>query len=290
MKKSILFICLVAISFAFTSDKPAYKIFTSSGVETSYGEILEKALEADVVFFGELHNNPIAHWMEYELTVDMHKALGEKLVLGAEMYEADDQVIMDEYLAEKYSYKKYKVEMKLWNNDATDYLPLLDFAKENDLEFVATNVPRRYANLVFNRGLEALDSLTDEAKKWIAPLPINYDPTLPAYVEMMEMMGGHGGDNLPKAQAIKDATMAHFINNKLSKKDLKEGAKFLHYNGSYHSDNYQGIVWYLQKLNPKLKILVISSVEQPKVDKLNEEFFNVADYLICINESMTKTY
>jgi hypothetical protein len=79
-------------------------------------------------------------------------------------------------------------------------------------------------------------------KSWIAPLPIPYDSTLPGYVKMIEMMGGHGGANMPKAQASKDATMAHF-----SLKAWKPGKLLIHYNGAYHSDYYEGIMWYLKR-------------------------------------------
>lgn len=64
-------------------------------------------------------------------------------------------------------------------------------------------------------GFEGLDSLDAAAKTYIAPLPVAYDAELPGYKSMIEMMGGQGGhvnENLPKAQAVKDATMAYFIN------------------------------------------------------------------------------
>ena len=84
---------------------------------------------------------------------------------------------------------------------------------------------------------------------FIAPLPIEYDPELPCYKNMLKMMHmpgmkGKTNTNIPKAQAIKDATMAHFININLNKR-----LKLLHFNGSYHSDNKEGILWYLKKLN-----------------------------------------
>jgi hypothetical protein len=65
--------------------------------------------------------------------------------------------------------------------------------------FSATNIPRRFASLVFKNGFEALDKLSDEEKNWISPLPILYDATLPGYVKMVEEMCGHGGENLSKA-------------------------------------------------------------------------------------------
>ena len=129
---------------------------------------------------------------------------------------------------------KFEDEARLWQNHKTDYKPLLQFAFEQGIRFVATNVPRRYANLVYRKGFEGLDSLSDEAKKYLPPLPVAYDPELPGYKSMREMgQMGHGkvSDNLPKAQAIKDATMAHFI-----LKNWSAGKQLLHFNGAYHSD------------------------------------------------------
>ena len=63
-------------------------------------------------------------------------------------------------------------EGKVWKNYKTDYAPMVAFAKENNLPFIATNVPRRYANVVARNGLEGLNDLDDLAKSYIAPLPI----------------------------------------------------------------------------------------------------------------------
>jgi uncharacterized iron-regulated protein len=161
---------------------------------------------------------------------------------------------------------------------------LVDFAKENKYKTVASNVPRRYASMVYKGGFGVLDTLENNEKEWIAPLPITYDATLPGYVKMLEMMGGHGGENLPKAQAVKDATMAYFILKNLSKESL-----IIHYNGAYHSDNYEGIMWYLKKENPELKILTITSVSTTDVTKFDSDA-SKADFVIQVSENMTKTY
>ena len=102
---------------------------------------------------------------------------------------------------------------------------------------------------------------------------------------MMKMMGEHSSPNMPKAQASKDATMAYFINA-----NLKDGSTFIHYNGSYHSDNFEGISWYLKKYNPNLQIITISSVEQRDISKLDKENYNKADFILVIDEDLTKTY
>mgnify|MGYP000256467456 CR=1 FL=1 len=68
---------------------------------------------------------------------------------------------------------------------------MVEFAKVNQLKFVASNVPRRYANVTFKKGLAGLNDLSEEAKKYIAPLPIKTDLTISCYKEMLEMGGGN---------------------------------------------------------------------------------------------------
>ena len=80
------------------------------------------------------------------------------------MFETDNQLILDEYMADLISEEKFEEEARLWKNYKTDYKPLVLFAKNHHLEFIATNIPRRYANSVFKKGLAVLDSLSDEAK------------------------------------------------------------------------------------------------------------------------------
>lgn len=289
--KSFLKISLVLVAFVLMSmkgDNPAYMLFNSNGKNTNFKNLVKDAADADIIFFGEQHNNPIAHWLQLELTEELYSQKQENLVLGAEMFESDNQLILDEYLSGQIKTKNFEDEARLWNNYKTDYKPLVEFAKEKNLPFIATNIPRRYASLVNKKGFEGLDSLSNEAKKWIAPLPVNYDPEVNCYKSMIEMMGGMGGhvtENIPKAQAIKDATMAHFILENRS-----EGKTFLHYNGSYHSDDFEGIVWWLKQAKPDLNILTITTVEQDTISELSEESFGVADYIIAVPSDMTKTY
>ena len=328
MKKNLIVLLLTAVTMmSFTSDKPAYILYDQDGKEVKYAKMLKEMEGADIVFFGELHTDPIAHWMQFELTKALYNKKKEALVMGAEMFEADGQLILDEYLGGLYPTKKYEAEMRLWDNYKTDYKPVVEFAKENGIPFVATNIPRRYASMVNAGGFEALEQLSSEALSYIAPLPIAYDPEVKCYKDMLDMglmgkpkakeapagmkeapkemgeapkgMGeapkgmpaAHGKampsmsmENLPKAQAAKDATMAHFILENWS-----AGKLMFHFNGSYHSNNYQGIIWHLLKENKDLKIVTINTVLQEKIETLDEENLNTADYIICVPESMTRT-
>ncbi|UMB52671.1 ChaN family lipoprotein [Lutibacter sp. A64] len=284
MRKQLVFFLVIIFSgVVFAQNKPAYKLYNAKGKKVSYKKMIKKMSKADVVLFGEYHNNPIIHWLQYEATKDL--SVENKLILGAEMFEADNQNELNNYLSGAIDAKALDTVARLWNNYKTDYKPLVDFAKDNKLKFIATNIPRRYASLVFRGGFEALEELTDDEKTWIAPLPIAYDKTLPGYVKMKEMMGGHGSDNLPKAQAVKDATMGYFILENLQDKKL-----FVHYNGSYHSDNYEGIYWYLKKGNPNLQISTVSVIEQENIKKFDTENKLKADFIIVVPSTMTKTY
>jgi uncharacterized iron-regulated protein len=244
--------------------------------------MLNAAGDAEVVFFGELHDNSLIHWLQLELTKDL--AEKHSLVLGAEMIEADNQKQLDQYLKGEINQKVFDSTARLWPNHKTDYKPLVDFAKEKHFPFIATNVPRRYARQVNKQGLESLNDLDAKEKQWIAPLPIAYDANLPGYVEMMKMMGEHATPNMPKAQAIKDATMGYFI-----AKNLKPGTIFVHYNGTYHSNNFEGINWYLKRAKPAVKIMTIAAVSQNDVSKLEKENLNLADFILVVDEDMTKT-
>lgn len=285
MKKFLLLTLLAFTLMAFKNDKPTYQLFDTEGKKVRYEKMLKEMADADVVFFGELHNNPICHWLQLELTKDLYTEKNGELVLGAEMFERDNQLILSEYLEDKISKSSYEKEARLWPNYATDYAPLVEFAKDSSLFFVATNVPRRYASVVYKKGFEGLEELEPEALTYFAPLPIAFDPTLPGYVKMTEMAGGHGGANLPKAQAIKDATMAYSIAAYAGGEKL-----FIHYNGTYHSDNFEGILWYLNQYKPGLKIVTIASVEQENIDKLDDENMNKGTFILAIPASMTKTH
>ena len=283
MKKLTFSIFLFATIISVAQDKKAYQIFDKKGKKSSYEKVLKASEKTDVVLFGEIHDNSLVHWLQLEFTKDL--AQRKPLVLGAEMLEADNQKQLDQYLKGEINQKQLDSSARLWKNYKTDYKPLVDFAKDKKINFIATNVPRRYASLVFKKDLVALDSLSALEKSWIAPLPIEFDINLPGYKGMMSMQGGHAGEKMPKAQAIKDATMAYFIN-----KNRKENSVFIHYNGTYHSDNFEGINWYLRKLDAGIKIVTIATVEQKDITKLEAEHYNKADFILVIDEDVTKTY
>lgn len=287
MTKKYLFPFLIAFLATFSlaaQHKAAYALFNSQGKKINYSKLIKKLDGVDIVFFGESHNNSIAHWLQLELVKDRFKR--DRIQLGAEMFEADNQEALNHYLTGNIDQKEFDTVVRFWKNYKTDYKPIVEFAKENHLDFIATNIPKNLANAVYKKGgFKVLDTISDIEKQWVAPLPITFKADLSQYQNMLEMMGDHGSIEMVKAQASKDATMAHFIS-----KNFKKDHQFIHLNGSYHSDYYQGIMWYLQRERPLLKIVTITTVEQDQIRKLDKEQLQKADYILCVDQSVTKTY
>ena len=286
----LILMCLFQTSQLFSQDKPAYVIYNSNGKKTTFENLVESTENKELVLFGEFHDNPISHWLQMELTKEMYEEVGPHLQLGFEMFEQDQQELLSQYLLGNLTAKQFKDTMRLWPNYETDYEPLIEFAKTNKLFCVASNVQRKYASLLFKKGRKALDTLSLTIKSQMAPIDFIVDTTLSQYKEVYTMgghMGVNMGMNMVESQAFKDATMAQFI---MANPGRKDGTVHLHFNGAFHSDFHQGILWYVQQKQANIRVLTISTVTQEDVRKLEKEHLGRADFIICVPESMTRTH
>lgn len=286
---SVLFFCGVMLN---AQELKSYQIYNQAKKAVSFGEMIQALSKYDVVLFGEFHDVSIVHWLELKTAEALYQKKGKKLVLGAEMFERDNQTGIDRYLKGEINSEQLADSVRLWKNYETDYRPILDFAKAKNLKFVATNIPRRYAKLVAYNGLDTLMHLPEIDKNYISKLPIEVDMETPGYLEMKKLMEAHAGPNLMNfigAQAIKDATMAESILENQKGKQL-----FLHFNGNYHSKDYGGIYWWLKKQKGWLENLKVAVISVAKSEDSNLTFPNeekiIVDYTIVIPSDMTKTY
>ncbi len=286
IKNTILFIFFMLLSAYNHAQVLTHQVFDGEGNVVDLDQVLKASSAAELIFFGELHNNSIAHWIQLQLLKSLHQD-DSNLVLSGEFFERDDQLNIDEWFAGKITDKNFEAEAKLWNNYSTDYKPLMIFAKQSKIPFIASNIPRKYASLVSREGLSALEQLSNEAKTYIAPLPIVVDKELPGYVGMKNMMHGSSMnlDYMVEAQAIKDATMAYSLFEAIEKKQ-----QVYHINGSYHSNNYEGIVWYVKQKYPTVKILTIATVEQNDLRELEETSKGIADFILVLPADSAKSY
>lgn len=267
------------MTLAAQHNPPAYVIYNAEGSEVEWDVLVDKAEQSDVVLFGELHDNHVGHWLEYELAEELINRQEDR-ILGAEMMEFDQQQIIDEYLNGFIVESSFKEDARLWSN-YTDYKPLVELAKRKQRQFIATNIPRRYARTVFYMGLDTLKQINRLYPESMPDLPITIDTSLQSYANLQEGMPMHGDTPmyLMEAQAIKDAVMAHNICA-----SLKENKKMIHYNGAYHSDHYEGINYYLERYCAP-EVLTISMVTSENCI-FNEENKQIADFIIVINKRL----
>lgn len=278
---------------SYSTDNPAYIIYNSSGKKVSYNEMLRSLSSTDICFFGELHNDPISHWMELSLLKDFYEIKKEKLVVGAEMWERDNQLVLDEMMDIEYvDMDTYIASSVMWPNFKSDYLPILRYAQDKKIKFVATNIPRRYARIVSQRGEPALDSLTNLAKSYIAPLPIQMDLKDEFYNYIADVfketrqapMTSGSLTNIVKAQMVKDATMAHSIVTNMDKDSF-----FFHFHGELHSAFNSGIGYYIKHYNPKLKFKTVSIIKKGDIFEFGSKDSR-ADFNIVVPHNMIVSY
>lgn len=290
MKQRIFFlIFLTTAAPLFSSDMPAYRLFKSDGTPIPYRDMTSALAAHDIVLFGEMHGNPVAHWLELEIAGDLFaacKVRGRGFIMGGEMFETDTQLVINEYLEGHISPGSFEQESRPWPNYDRDYRALLENAGREKIPFIATNAPKRYASMVFRKGLESLNALSEDAKKYIAPLPLQYDPSLKTYRDIQDRIPSshitvHSSGRLAEAQALRDATMAHFI-----LVNLAPGRLFFHINGSYHSRDGEGIAWHIRKRKGGLKIGSIATVSQKNISHLLDEHKGIADYILAVPASM----
>lgn len=290
MKNIFIAILLAGFCSLSAQNFKAYQFYDKKGKEIKTEKLVKELADYDVVFFGENHNSSINHWLQLKITEALFAQKNGQLILGAEMFERDNQSQLNQYLSGKFDAKTLKDSAHLWNNFTTDYKPLVDFAKDKKLNFIATNIPRKYASQTAKEGLESLNNLSAKEKTYIAQLPIKVTLDTPGYPEMKTMMGDHADGtkvmNFISAQATKDATMAESI-----LKNIQAGKTFIHYNGNYHSKEFGGIYWYIKQKNPNVKMAVISVFESENPElKVPEKDYIPTNFNLIIPSDMTKTY
>ena len=291
-----------------------YRIYDSEGKPATFEDMIKTAGTADVVFIGETHDDPAAHFLEAAILKGIHSLcvrgaepdLQRPVVLSLEMFERDVQPVLDEYLAGLISERHFLTDSRAWSGYMTDYRPLIEFAYEKKIPVIAANAPRRYVNRVSRLGPESLADLSFAGKSWLPPLP--YPPASSEYRAKIETFGKkaaqHGSVKKKKdsdktvataaetemlskmrqshsymtdAQALWDATMAFSISEELSH---EPGSLVLNINGRFHSEQGMGIPEHLRHYCPGVQILTVTILSEKNFPNFDEKFRGFGDFVI----------
>jgi uncharacterized iron-regulated protein len=290
--KILVFLLLTLPLCALSQDSLSthYKIYSTSKQKVVViDDIVDDMANADVLFFGENHNDSTGHYLEFMVFKKLAAKYPGKIALSMEMFETDCQNVLNEYLNGFIREKNFITEARAWKN-YTNYRPLIEFAKANQIPVVAANAPSRYVNMANRLGLTGLEQLNKTGKSYLPPLPI--DTAIGAYYEkFLQIMGGHsamGGMQMYQAQNLWDATMGWSIARFIK---AHGDYKTFQINGSFHSEEKLGAAAQLKRYAPKLRILNIATYDDENFDSPDWSKFNKSnDYIILTDPKVPKTF
>jgi uncharacterized iron-regulated protein len=254
--------------------------------------LVDALASADVVFFGEQHDDPATHRAELAYLAGVGARTGA-VVLSLEMFERDVQHTLDDYLANVITDSSFQAASRPWPRYTSDYRPLVEYARARGFAVVAANVPRRIASVVSHAGLAALDTIPASDRALVArDIACPHDAYYDRFAE--EMTGHSAGAAAPasndaaaiattnrfyEAQCIKDETMAESIVAAHAR--AATGTTVMHFNGAFHSDLRLGTAMRVLRRDPRLKILVISAVPVDDVARADAVAYSTnADYIV----------
>lgn len=242
---------------------------------SDFEAMLADLAKADIVFLGEKHDDPGTHRLQLAVLEGLDRRREGPIVLALEMFERDVQPALDAYLTGSSALEQFLAAARPWPNNATDYQPMVDYARSRNWPVIAGNVPRRLAQVVSRRGLVALDSLPAADRALVADqLSCPRDEYWQRFRESMGDMSGHGVQMSPEqveamvqrfyeAQCVKDETMGESI----ARAHEVHRTLVVHANGSFHSDYRLGTAARVKRRLPRARIAVISFVPVADLDR-----------------------
>lgn len=285
----LLSFCFGICSFKASAQNNYTLINSRDGKELTISDVVADMEKADVLFFGEEHDDQTGHLVENEIVHALSEKYPAKTALSMEMLTTDKQLIVDEYIQGLIRAKDFLSDAWTWPN-LNDYKPMLDFARQKQLPIVAANAPTRYVNRVTRFGMPALDSLSGVAKQFLPPLPLD-TLTGKYYDKFSKLMGGHAampGMNLYQAQNVWDATMAWSVGKFMQS---HAGWKVIHLCGGFHAEDKLGTVEQLKmKYGPQLKVLTIVAVSDKNWKNPDRKAYTGnSDYILLTNPDLPRT-
>ena len=275
------------------SSPAALRVYdTKAASFITFSQLIDAASKADVVFFGEQHDDPATHSAESAVLAAIGARRGD-VIVTLEMFERDVQPLLDQYLAGNISEKNFLDGSRPWERYTTDYRPMVELARVHGWPVIAANVPRRIASAVGKKGLAALDTMSKVERAYAAV--DNQCPKDAYYTKFAETMTGHSAGGGPptagdptamakmtdlfyEAQCVKDETMGESIANAMTK---WPGRLVYQVDGAFHSDAALGTAARVKRRMPLAKTVVLTGVPIADLSKANgKEHAAIADYVL----------
>jgi uncharacterized iron-regulated protein len=284
------------------ADEPGYipqRVYDTQRKRFTDFEMMSADLaRTDVVLVGEQHDDANTHRLERAILEGFARR-HVPVSLSLEMFERDVQESVDTYIGGTVAEADFLKGSRPWPRYASDYRPLVEFAKAHKWPVVAANVPRRIASDIARGGRSAVDALSAADRKLAATdLQCPHDEYFTRFAESMgthpaagagsasgSAPGTPSADSTTEryywAQCVKDETMAESIASAFAKLEGRPGA-VVHFTGSFHSDYGEGTGERVRRRLAGRRVTTITVIPVESLDDLSPDSDDLrrADYLV----------
>ncbi|TQP92720.1 ChaN family lipoprotein [Vibrio cholerae] len=234
-----------------------YQLATPTGERISLQRLPAEIENADVILVGEWHTHAGIHRFQTDLLKQMTEN-GHPMALSMEQFTRDAQPLMDDYLTGKIGEQYLIQKANAWPNYESDYRPLVEFAKSQQLPVIAANAPKPIVRCIGRVGIDYLDRLSPEQRQWVATeVNIQDSPYKSTFMASMHHGNLAQNENQYAAQVTWDETMAESIVRYLAANPER---KVLHIAGMFHTQQGLGTAASILRRNPNLKVVIITPV------------------------------
>jgi uncharacterized iron-regulated protein len=271
-------------------------ILGADGAAATWDTVVARASAADIIVLAEQHDDPLAHRFQAALTGAL-VAKG-KVAVCMEMFERDEQPLVDAYLAGEIAQKTLVdvTDSKDWGAKGKwdeFYQPIVDAAKAGASPVIAANAPRRFVRIARLEGFEGLAAFAGAyPAQFVVPAPIDeaayferFKATMShhsappakgtkAEAHAMPAMTDEQFEAIFRAQQVWDATMADSVINA-----WRVHGKAMLMVGQFHTDHDGGLLLRMKAAAPEAKYLTIS-LDKAEAATLAEEDKGRADFVV----------
>ncbi len=156
----------------------------------SFGDLIDRLLDADLVCIGESHDADLHHLVQHQIIKGLF-ARDERLGVGLEMFQQPFQKELDRYGRGECSeeeFLKASEYQKRWGYDWSLYQPIVDFCRHNRIPLAALNAPKELTGQISKVGHAGLK---DEEKKQLGNIDFHLKEHRDYWYERLAKL--HGG-------------------------------------------------------------------------------------------------
>ncbi len=273
LNKNVIFIVsLVLFLSGCSSIIEPHSSLSSSTVETFYdyqlstpnqqnidlSSFTEQLKSADVILIGEWHTHPAVHRFQTDLLRSLYQQ-NQNVALSMEQFTRDKQTVINQYLNQEIGEQTLITQANAWPNYESDYRPLVEFAKTNQLDVIAANAPKDIVRCIGREGIGYLNKLPADQREWLASSILLEESPYKRHF-LASMHHGTEAQNLNQyaAQVTWDETMADSIVEYLS---MHSGSQLIHIAGKFHIENGLGTAASILARAPQLNVVIVTPID-----------------------------